>query len=186
MGFSEVRGSFPPTGFVCTLHHPEPALSPPQGVTKRAGQSKGRISVPAHPVLHGWEGPWLGLQDSTFRILLSHPSIASSPINHGTFTVQLLRLVTSQRQSQASRQGLRACQTQSPEKQRRTEIFRGKKKVTHHTALTGEAFEEVKPTRTSCTFPFSMTRTRSQLRTVFRRWAMVNTVQLLKASFIVL
>lgn len=39
---------------------------------------------------------------------------------------------------------------------------------------------------TPCTFPPSMTRTRSQLSTVLRRWAMVSTVQPLKASLMVL
>lgn len=50
---------------------------------------------------------------------------------------------------------------------------------------TTETPGEFAPT-TSCTFPFSMTRTRSQLRTVLRRWAMVSTVQPLKASLMVL
>lgn len=110
--------------------HSSPSRTSPESATggdlKRWAEQGTHLS-PSPPCAPWWEGPWLGPQDSTFRIS-SHPSIASSPINHGTVTVRLLRLVTSQMQSQASRQGLRACQTQSPEKQRRTEIFRKKKK----------------------------------------------------------
>lgn len=164
MGFSEVRGSFQPPSFVWILHHPELTLSLPREVTRRARDtSRPQLTLCSM----GGRGCGQGCltPPSGFS---SHTSIVSSQTNHGTFTVQLLQLVTSQMQSQASQRGLQACQTQSPENQRRTEVFR-ERKYTHHIAPTGEAFEEGMPTRTSCTFPFSMTRTRSQLRTVFRR-----------------
>lgn len=164
MGFSEVRGSFQPTSFVCTLHHPEPTLSLPREMARRTRDTSQpqltMCSMGGRGCGQGCLAPWSGF--------CSHMSIASSQITHRTFTVQPLQLVTSQMQSQASQRGLQACQTQSPENQRRAQVFR-ERNCTQHTALTGDAFEGGTPIKTSCTFPFSITRTRSQLRTVFRR-----------------
>lgn len=134
MGFSEVRGSFQPTNFVCTLHHPEPTLSLPREVTRRARDtSQPQLTLSSM----GGRGCGQGCLTPPLGFFYSHTSIASSQINHRTFTVQLLRLVTSQMQSQASQRVLQACQTQSPKNQRRIEVFR-ERKCTHHRALTGE------------------------------------------------
>lgn len=152
---------------------------------KGLGRARDTSQPPAHPVLHGWKGLCPGLHDSAFRLLLSHIHclLSKQPRDLYSRTSAASNIANAESGFSARTSGLSNSITWKSEKNWN---FQKKIKNVHTTALTGEAFEEVMPTRTSCTFPFSMTRTRSQLRTVFRRWAMVNTVQLLKASFTVL